>query len=399
VFICVYLWFKYYMKHTILLFSFLFLLTSCADTVQEDEKPQLSLKAERFSSLPGWGGDDLKTFSAAFQKSCDRIAKIPGDRAFGPLKEAGTHKDWQKICFAFNALTPKNQITLQAFFENNFIPYQVRADNEAEGLFTGYYEASLNGSRTKSATYNIPLHTRPDDLVMVQLGEFRDELKGKRIAGRVVGGNLKPYESREEIIAGDWPHNDEILLWVDDPVDAFFVQIQGSGLVQLNDGSTMRIGYAGQNGHPYYAIGRELIKRGQLSKETVSMQSIRSWLAANPSQADEIMNTNRSYVFFREIDGSKDSGGPIGGQGVSLTAGRSLAIDRSLISYGLPIWTDIAAPVEDMARIQRLMVTQDTGGAIRGPVRGDVFWGYGDTAEHLAGKMRSRGEYWLLLPK
>ena len=274
--------------------------------------------------------------------------------------------------------------------------------NDPKGLFTGYYEASLNGSRTKSARYNIPLHKRPDDLVMVQLGDFREDLKGRRIAGRVRGGNLKPYESREEIVAGDWPHDDEVLVWVDDPVDAFFVQIQGSGLVALNNGQTMRIGYAGQNGHPYYAIGRELIKRGQLTKDTVSMQSIRAWLAANPRQADEIMNTNASYVFFREIDAGKDSGGPIGGpiggQGVALTKGRSLAIDRSLISYGLPIWTDIEHPSAGEPPIQKLMVTQDTGGAIRGPVRGDVFWGYGKTAETLAGQMKSQGRYWVLIP-
>ena len=374
------------MKHTILLTAFLFLLTSCAELPKEEEKPELTLTQSSFSALPGWGNDDLKTFSAAFEKSCARIAKIPGDRNFGPLEEAGTHKDWQKICFALNGIEPKTKDTLEAFFEANFTPYQVRADNEPEGLFTGYYEASLKGSRTKSVTYNIPLHTRPDDLVMVQLGEFRNELKGQRIAGRVIGGNLKPYESREEIVAGDWPHNDEILLRVGDPGAAFFVQIQGSGLVQLNNGSTMRIGYAGQNGHPYYAIGRELIKRGELTKESVSMQSIRSWLASNPTEADEIMNTNRSYVFFREIEGE----GPIGGQGVALTAGRSLAIDRSLISYGLPIWTDIAAPINDQPRIQNLMVTQDTGGAIRGPVRGDVFWGYGDTAKPPPEKMKSR---------
>ncbi|MGH1399575.1 MAG: murein transglycosylase A, partial [Alphaproteobacteria bacterium] len=297
-------------------------------------------------------------------------------------------------CFDFAALSPKSQTTLQRYFEQNFTPYNVRSGSDPNGLFTGYYEASLKGSRTKTARYNIPLHTRPDDLVMVQLGEFREELKGQRIAGRVKGGNLKPYESREEIIAGKWPHHDKVLLWVDDPVDAFFVQIQGSGLVEMSDGTTMRIGYAGQNGHPYYAIGRELIKRGALTKESVSMQAIRDWLAKNPADADALMNTNKSYVFFREINGE----GPIGGQGVALTAGRSLAIDRSLISYGLPIWTDIAAPTPDTKSIQKLMITQDTGGAIRGAVRGDVFWGYGATAETLAGSMKSKGKYWVLLP-
>ena len=163
----------------------------------------------------------------------------------------------------------------------------------------------------------------------------------------------------------------------------------------MTNGTTMRIGYAGQNGHPYYAIGRELIKRGALSEETVSMQSIREWLEANPQQANEIMNTNKSYVFFKELT---DSDGPIGGEGVSLTALRSLAIDRALVSYGMPIWTDIAHPKADQPPLQRLMITQDTGGAIRGPVRGDVFWGYGKEAETNAGIMKSEGQYWVLLP-
>jgi len=224
---------------------------------------------------------------------------------------------------------------------------------------------------------------------------FREDLKGRRIAGRVIDGKLKPYESREEIVAGDYHHNDKVIVWVDNAVDAFFVQIQGSGIVELAEGGTMRIGYAGQNGHPYYAIGRELIKREQLTKENVSLQTIRAWLEANPDQADEIMNTNASYVFFRELE----SEGPIGGEGIALTAGRSLAIDRSLLAYGMPIWTDIAPPIEGIGQIQKLMVTQDTGGAIRGPVRGDVFWGYGAQAEKLAGPMKSKGRYWILLPK
>ena len=230
---------------------------------------------------------------------------------------------------------------------------------------------------------------------MVQLGEFREDLKGRRIAGRVQNGKLKPYESRADIVKGDWPHNDTVLLWVDNAVDAFFVQIQGSGVVKLPDGSTTRIGYAGQNGHPYSAIGRELIKRVHLNKENVSMQSIRTFLEQNPTQADKIMNTNHSYVFFQEV---KDKKGPLGGEGVELTAGRSLAIDRSLISYGMPIWVNLEAPIKGEIPIQRLMITQDTGGAIRGPVRGDVLWGYGSHAEEMAGQMKSRGEYWILLP-
>ena len=368
--------------------------SACTTAEQVDEKPQLSLKEVSFNDLPDWKRDNFKTLPTAFKKSCERVKKASPDKKFGALAESGTYGDWKEPCERFLALEDTDNQTLHNFFETYFTPHAVYADNKRDGLFTGYYEASLRGSRTKSKEYSVPLFKRADDLVMVQLGQFREDLKGRRIAGRVVGGNLKPYESREEIVAGDWPHNDQVLVWVDDPVEAFFVQIQGSGVVRLDDGGVMRIGYAGQNGHPYYAIGRELIKRGELTKENVSLQTIRAWLAENPSQANEIMNTNASYVFFKELEGE----GPIGGEGVALTAGRSLAVDRSLFSYGMPVWTDIESPVGD-GRLRKMMIAQDTGGAIRGPVRGDVFWGYGEKAEEIAGGMKSQGRYWILLPK
>ena len=375
-----------------LFLSLLLFLTACAGAPQEDIPAKLVLRSAAFSDLPDWGNDDLQSFKPAFTKTCERILKAPAEKLFGALAESGLYGDWQPVCRSFLNVQPES---LKAFIEARFTPYQVLADNEEEGLFTGYYEASLKGSRTRGGPYQTPLYTRADDLVMVQLGEFREDLKGRRIAGRVKDGKLVPYENREQIVNGQWPHNDKVLVWVDDPVDAFFVQIQGSGVVELEDGSAMRIGYAGQNGHVYYAVGRELIKRGELTKENVSMQAIRDWLSAHPGQADEIMNTNASYVFFQELEGE----GPLGGEGVALTAGRSLAVDRSLLSYGLPLWTDIEPPVVGANKIRRLMVAQDTGGAIRGPVRGDVFWGYGSRAEALAGPMKSKGQYWVLLPK
>ena len=233
-------------------------------------------------------------------------------------------------------------------------------------------------------------------LVMVNLGEFRDELKGERIAGRVRDGRLKPYESHAEILSGQLPvEQDRALVWVDSAIDAFFLQIQGSGIVSLDDGTIMRVGYAGQNGHPYYAIGRELVKRGELTKDKVSLQTIRSWLQAHPDQAQDVMTLNKSYVFFQE----QKSEGPKGGEGVALTARRSLAVDHSIIPYGMPVWLQAEAPDHTIDTINRLMVTQDTGGAIRGAVRGDFFWGYGTQAEYYAGKMKSQGRYWFLLPK
>ena len=373
----------------ILLFVLVF-IAGC----EEPPPPALTLTPAGYEALPGWAVDDIAAVMPAFTRSCERIMKVPAERALGPLAEAGTYGDWQAICRDFLALGDVGSDDLRAFFEARFTPYMAAAGDEAGGLFTGYYEAHLRGSLARGGAYQTPLYKRPDDLVMVQLGEFRDDLKGRRIAGRVLDGRLRPYESRADIIAGDWPHNEEVLVWVDSPVDAFFVQIQGSGIVELEGGGEMRIGYAGQNGHPYFAIGRELINRGVLTKEEVSLQSIRTWLEANPDQAEAVMSTNASYVFFRALDGD----GPLGAEGVALTAGRSLAVDRSLWSFGVPIWLQAEHPNSDKPPLQRLMIAQDTGGAIRGPVRGDVFWGYGQTAEHYAGLMKSRGRYWVLLP-
>jgi membrane-bound lytic murein transglycosylase A len=385
----------------ILLLSFLLLLSACAEVATQPETADvpLVLKQSTFADLSGWGRDDLSQAVPALQKTCARLAKKDPSAAIGVIPEAGTVGDWQRICLEFAGVNAQDNAALKSFVEQNFQPFEASAAGNPQGLFTGYYEAGLKGSRTRHGAYRYPLHARPGDLVMVDLGEFRDELKGQRIAGRVTEGNLKPYEDRAKIVSGNWPHNDKVLVWIDNPVDAFFVQIQGSGVVQLDPeadgGSVMRIGYAGQNGHIYYAIGRELIKRGELSKDNVSMQAIRAWLAAHPDQADEIMNTNRSYVFFTEITGE----GPQGGEGVALTAGRSLAIDRSKIPYGIPVWVDIDEPVPGTGDLQRLVMAQDTGGAIKGAVRGDMFWGFGEQAEAMAGPMKAQGRYWLLLPR
>lgn len=375
------------------LFILLFTLTACGEDAPPEPKPdKLILKPATFADLSGWGADDFTGFATAFERSCVRINKNAPDKQFGALKQAGTYADWQKICKKFEQNKGGD---FKIFFETHFTAHAVYNNDEQTGLFTGYYEASLRGSRTQSEKYNIPLYKRPDDLVMVHLGQFREDLKGVRIAGRVKGGALKPYESRKDIVGGNWPHHDKVLVWVDSVIDAFFVQIQGSGVITLDDGSTMRIGYAGQNGHPYHAIGRTLIDRGALAKDEVSLQTIRKWLVENPDQADDVMNTNRSYVFFRELTGD----GPIGGEGVALTAERSLAVDRTLISYGMPLWVDLQHPQNSAGYIQRLMIAQDTGGAIRGPVRGDFFWGYGMRAEDMAGVMKSSGRYWILLPE
>jgi membrane-bound lytic murein transglycosylase A len=228
---------------------------------------------------------------------------------------------------------------------------------------------------------------------MVDLGRFRPAWHGERIAGRVVEGQLVPYASRAEIDAGALDKFHLALLWIEDPVDLFFLQIQGSGRVHLPDGSTVRVQYDGQNGQPYVALGKLLVARGALTLDEVSMASIRAWIEAHPEEGKALMAENPSYVFFRELKGD----GPLGSEGVVLTPGRSLAVDRDYLPLGVPVWLDAASGGE--VPVRRMTVAQDTGGAIRGPVRGDLFWGYGPDAEERAGKMRARGAYYLLLPR
>ncbi len=381
-------------------FSYLFLLllflNGCAAV--DMEKAPLVLRPASFSDMPGWDSDDQAQTLTAFGKSCARILAKDPATPFGADAQTGTYGDWQKPCRALPQLPAgANAAEARSFFETWFQPWQATADGAGEGLFTGYYEAALRGSRARHGPYQYPLRLRPPDLVMVELGDFRDELKGQRIAGRVQEGRLKPFEDRAKINAGTLPGDDRLtFVWVDDPVDSFFLQIQGSGRILLDDGSELRVGYDGQNGYPYYAVGRELVKRGELDKESVSMQSIRAWLAAHPQEAGAVMDTNRSYVFFRELPGQEP---PLGAEGVPLTAGRSLAVDRTRIPYGVPLWVDIDPPAAGEPALRRLVVAQDTGGAIRGPVRGDFFWGYGPRAQEMAGIMKAPGRLWLLLPR
>jgi membrane-bound lytic murein transglycosylase A len=368
-------------------------LTACApETPKEPVPPKLTIKPARFEDLEGWRADNQAEALDAFARSCAKLVAQPKDRALGV---AGTVADWVAPCAALPQIPRGDDAIARTFFETWFLPYSAADNDKPEGLFTGYYEAELRGSSRPAGRYSVPLYRKPDDLVMVDLGEFRDAMKGERIAGRVIDGRLRPYEDRAKIEAGALKGRDLEMVWVDDPVDAFFLHIQGSGRVVMEDGSEMRVGYAGQNGHPYVAVGRELIARGALTKENVSMQSIREWLRANPGEAAGLMNKNPSFVFFRPLDGE----GPLGAQGVALTPGRSLAVDRSFVPYGLPVWLDAQDPLDGNARLRRLLVAQDTGGAIRGPVRGDVFWGHGSDAELRAGKMKSPGRYYLLIPR
>jgi membrane-bound lytic murein transglycosylase A len=344
--------------------------------------------------LPGWADDRHDLALAALRRSCVRIASLGDDALLDPTLNQpvfGRARDWRGPCGEASAAADS-----RAFFERWFTPHAAANRTDRNGLFTGYYEPELRVSRRRDGRFAVPIYARPPDLVMVELGLFRADWRGQRTAGRVANGSLVPYASREQIVAGALAGRAPVIAWAEDPIDVFFMEIQGSGRLAFIDGGAIHVAYEAQNGHPYVAIGREFITRGILPREQVSMQSIRAWLAANPGpQAAEMMNRNPSYVFFRTLDGD----GPVGAEGVALSPGRSLAVDRKFLPMSVPIWLDVDDPLDGSQRIRRLMVAQDTGGAIRGPVRGDVFWGAGAEAAERAGRMRSTGLYWLLLPK
>ena len=354
------------------------------------------LRPASFDELPGWKEDALAEALPALRRSCEVFAARDPASAVGPEGIAGAAADWAAICDALLAATGDDD--LRATIERLLEPFQVLNNEEVTGLFTGYYEPSLSGSRSRSEDYTVPLYRKPPDLLKIDLEPFHERFAGRSISGRVGDGTFQPYYDRGEISQGALARRDLELVWVDDPIDAFFLHIQGSGRVALPDGGEMRVGYEGQNGRPYFAIGRELVERGALTLEEVSLQSIRAWLEEHPEEAGEVMATNPSFVFFRELEGE----GPVGTLGVALTPGRSLAIDRSMLPLGIPVWLDAMAPAGDGGAdrpVRRLMVAQDTGGAIKGPVRGDVFWGHGEIAEHVAGHMKHEGRLWLLLPR
>lgn len=359
-----------------------------------------------FADLPGWTTDGPAPALAALQRSCQRLTALADDVAIKPAEVGGTVRDWRGPCAAAAAVPAGDDAAARTFFEQWFVPHLAANNDRPDGLFTGYYEPELKGSLTPGGPYRVPLYGRPADLVTVDLGLFREDWRGTNIAGRVRNGTLRPYPTRAEIDRGALAGTKRTdgapleLVWVDDAVDAFFLQIQGSGRVMLADGSLMRVGYAASNGHPYVAVGRELIQRGALTRDNVSMPAIRAWLAAHPTETSAVLDKDPSFVFFRPLPppASPDDGPP-GAEGVPLMPGRSLAVDRKFLPLGVPVWLDADDPVTPGARLRRLLIAQDTGGAIRGPVRGDLFWGHGADAAQHAGQMKSSGRYWILLPR
>jgi membrane-bound lytic murein transglycosylase A len=356
---------------------------------------QLQLTPANYGALPGWAEDRLSEALPALTRSCNRILRLEGAAGIGPRAVGGIASDWRNACTAVAALNPADDARLRALLETEFTPVQVSAGGNVDGVFTGYYEVELDGARAPSARFQVPLYRRPADLLSANLGNFANDLAGRTIFGRVEGDRFVPYASRAEIDRGAIAGRGLELLWIEDPVDAFILQIQGSGRIRLADGGATRVGFAAANGQPFFAVGRALVERGAVPKDKASMQDIRAWLKAHPDEARSLMQLNRRYIFFREVGGD----GPIGAEGVPLTAGRSLAVDTSLLPLGVPVWLDTSWPADPSRPLRRLMVAQDTGAAIQGPVRGDFFWGTGEAALAEAGRMKSAGRYWLLLPK
>jgi membrane-bound lytic murein transglycosylase A len=280
----------------------------------------------------------------------------------------------------------------------------VGGDGRDTGMVTGYYEPLLTGSRARGPRYRVPLYAAPEDLLTIDLTELYPEFKDKRLRGRVEGKRVVPYWPRADIESGQAPFTANALVYVEDPVEAFFLQIQGSGRVRLAEGGVIRVGYADQNGHPYRSIGRILVERGELPLERASMQGIREWGRRNPAKLAALLDENPSYVFFREVPApapgtiEAEIDGPFGTLGVPLLRERTLAVDPRSIPLGAPVFLATTYPLSTKP-LQRLMLAQDTGGAIRGAVRADFFWGFGDDAGQQAGRMKQEGRMWILWPR
>jgi membrane-bound lytic murein transglycosylase A len=361
--------------------AMLLALSACTTTPSRPpiEVPVTPPAPVAIDALPGFAADGLDGLRQALDQQC-AMARPPGD--------------WTALCAGLPPSSP--QVSLRDWLRERFTARELIDEAAPAGLVTGYYEPLLTGSLAQDRPGQVPLRGPPADLLTIDLADVEPRLKGMRLRGRVVGQRVVPYYSRGEI-AGAEP-TAPVIAWADNAVDAFFLEIQGSGRVRLRDGSLMRIGYADQNGHPYRAIGKTLIDRGVLTREEVTAPAIRQWLQDHPASADDVMKTNPSLVFFRPLPPPTDPAlGPPGALGVPLTPLRSIAVDRRHIPLGSLVFLQTTHPVTGQP-LNRLMVAQDTGGAIRGVKRADVFWGFGADAALAAGTMKAPARMWVLQP-
>jgi membrane-bound lytic murein transglycosylase A len=361
------------------------LLLGC---VTQPKRVVHTLRYERATwlQLPGWDADNLQEAWNAFFSSCRALR---------------FRSEWAAPCDAALAVTDQSPVALHNYFEQYFEPYKIlkvpSSVRQDTGLITGYYEPLVMGARTPSAEFTAPLYAPPPDLLIVDLASVYPELKGKRVRARLDGNHVVPYYTRAELPIDPAVQGREIV-WINSALDAFLLEIQGSGRVQLPSGEVIRLQYADQNGQPYRSIGRYLVENGELTVDQATMPGIRAWLAANPQRIQEVLNANPSVVFFNETPLGDPNVGPRGAQGIPLTPGRSIAVDPAMVPLGSPVFLATTLPASD-APLQRLVIAQDTGGAINGAPRADFFWGTGSDAAEKAGKMRQNGSMWLLWPR
>lgn len=371
------------------LFFLILLIAGCVTGKKSADESGIYLKQAAFSQLQGFEHDNISEAAQAFELSCESVQKNPKILEKGEIKI--NSQAYLNVCEKFKRLKVKNNDVLRAFFKTNFTPYLVTHNGSPVGKFTSYYEAELKASKTKHGKYQYPIYGKPNDLIEINLKDFDEDLPNKRILGRVQNNKLIPYFTREQIEKSgiDAP----VILWGDDKVDIFLMQIQGSAVALLDDGSNVRVSYADNNGHRFVGIGGLLLKKGILKQGEASMDKIRDWLKDNPEIADVNMNENPRFIFHK----ISDAKGPIGALGVPLTAGRSLAVDTAFMPLGALLWLETSEP--SGKPLNKLVVAQDIGAAIKGAVRGDYFWGHGEEALLQAGKMNAQGQYYILMPK
>ncbi|MFA5516338.1 MAG: MltA domain-containing protein [Desulfuromonadales bacterium] len=365
-----------------LLFGSLFLLfAACAPKPAPPPlAPPPPLQAVGWHEVDGWLEEDPGPAVPVFLRSCQVLRNRPG---------------WDSVCEAAALLDPADGETVRAFFESRFIPYRISNGESTEGLITGYYIPDLRGSRSRSEQYSRPLYGIPDDLLVIDLRNVYPELGDYRLRGRLEGRRVVPYFDRGAIDGEGKPLRGNEICWVKDPVELFFLHIQGSGRITLDDGSVLMVNYADQNGHPYRSIGKLLLERGAMTPNQMSMQNIRAWARTHPEEVGQLLAENPSYIFFRELGENFDM--PPGALGVPLTPARSLAVDPRTTPLGAPVFLATTWP-NSPTPLKQLMVAQDTGGAIKGAVRADFFWGAGEEAGAYAGRMKQSGRMWVLLP-
>ncbi len=336
----------------------------------------------KWEMLPDWQTLDLAPSWPALLQSCRALKNKP---------------NWQEICARAEQFGTEDSAVLRTFYEEWFTPYQVfNPDGSEHGMITGYYEPLLKGGRVKTQRFRYPLYAAPDDMLHIDLGAAYPQLKDLRLRGRLQGKRVVPYYSRAEIDDGTGAFKGRELYWVENEVELFFLQIQGSGRIELADGAQIKVGYAEQNGHPYVSIGKKLVEMDELKLEEASMQGIKAWAKKNPNKLTALLDQNPSYVFFRELPEGLSA--PLGALGVPLTNEYSIAVDPRTIPLGAPVFLATTYP-NNSAPLNRLMLAQDTGGAIKGAVRADFFWGFGESAGMQAGKMKQQGRLWVLFPK